>query len=82
MTDRLTGRLALSDVDQHAQPKFERSVVIFGRVLTHSDVLALSRALHERGDYEGGLRVLHAAGLSAHDLVEADREPDLARLTP
>ena len=81
MTDRLTGRLALSDVDQHAQPEFERQVVIFGQVMTITGVLALSRELHARGDYEGGLRVLHAAGLSAHDLVEADREPDLARLT-
>ena len=70
MADRLT----LSDVDQHAQPKFERRVAIFGQVMTIAGVLALSRALHERGDYEGGLRVLHAAGLSAHDLVEADRD--------
>jgi len=68
MADRLT----LSDVDQHAQPKFERRVAIFGQVMTIAGVLALSRALHERGDYEGGLRVLHAAGLTAHDLIEAE----------
>ena len=78
----MAGRLALSDVDQHDQSKFERRVAIFGQVMTIAGVLALSRELHARGDYEGGLRVLHAAGLSAHDLVEADREPDLARLTP
>jgi len=68
MADRLT----LSDVDQHAQPEFERQVVIFGQVMTITGVLALSRELHARGDYVGGLRVLRAAGLSAQDLIEAE----------
>ena len=68
----MAGRLALSDVDQHDQSKFERRVAIFGQVMTIAGVLALSRALHERGDYVGGLRVLRAAGLSAHDLIEAE----------
>ena len=48
-----------------------RHYIVFGRILTRTEVLILSRELHRRGDYDAGLRALHEAGLTPHDLIEA-----------
>lgn len=47
-----------------------RHVVVFGRVVTRKQALAVSLELHRRGDYDGGLRALQEAGLTPHDLIE------------
>jgi hypothetical protein len=48
----------------------KRHVVVFGAVMTRDEALTKALELSDRGDHTAAARVLDAAGLWPHDLIE------------
>lgn len=51
----------------------KRHVVVFGAVMTRDEALTKALELSDRGDHRAAARVLDAAGLWPHDLIEGQR---------
>lgn len=50
----------------------KRHVVVFGQVMSKPDALRKALDLSKRGDHRAAARVLEAAGLWPHDLIECE----------
>jgi len=69
---RMSLHQALTQLESPTRTRAPRFHV-FGRVVTRQEALQMALALSERGDHRAAARVLDAAGLWPHDLVDAHR---------